>query len=410
MLIDHYAGSERHGMEFRPFYMAKEWQKAGHDVTVVAASWTHLRKTNPAPKSDFEEELVDGVRFVWVVTPPYTGNNAGRGVNILTFVRKLSRGAKTLARRYRPEAVVDSSTCPLDIRPAAKIARLSGGRLYFEIHDLWPLTPMEMGHLPKWNPVILALQSAENFAFRHAVKIISILPDAHRYIQSRGYDEKKVVYIPNGIHRADALEPDAQVPSENPQVKKLRDLKARGRFLVGYTGNHSVSNALEYFIDASGLPESGGAVYVLVGAGNYKETLVRRAKEKGLANVLFLDPVPKKEMAALLGALDVCYMGLAKSNLFRYGVSPNKLFDYLLAAKPVLYAVEASNDPVRDAGCGISVPVGDSAAIARAVRRLMETGEAGRRELGRRGQAYVLKNHEYEALAAKFLDTIGANG
>ncbi|MDR3645461.1 MAG: glycosyltransferase family 4 protein, partial [Clostridia bacterium] len=339
---------------------------------------------------------------VWVKTPEYHGNNAGRGVNILTFVRKLGRSAARLAEKYRPEAVISSSTCPLDIRPAAKIARRAGAGLFFEIHDLWPLTPMELGHLSKWNPMIMALQSAENYAYKHSKKIISILPDADKYVRLRGYDDSKVVYVPNGVFACDIDLKEAN----SPQVETLRRLHSQGRFLVGYTGNHSVSNALEYFIDASALLQKEQVTIVLVGGGNYKDTLVRHARENGCENVLFLDPVPKSEMGALLAELDAAYMGLAKSNLFKYGVSPNKLFDYLLAAKPIIYAVEASNDPVRDAGCGVSVPVGDCEAIARAVRSLIAAGPQGRAELGRRGREYVLQNHEYGALARRYAQAL----
>lgn len=401
MLIEHYAGSDKMGMEFRPYYMAREWTRLGHEVVIVAASYTHLRKVNPTVENDFDEELIDGVRYVWLKTPEYHGNNAGRGKNIAAFVLKLLRGAKNMARKYRPDAVIASSTYPLDIWPAAKIAKRAGAGLFFEIHDLWPLTPMEMGHLPKWNPVIMVLQAAENYAYRHADRIISILPNANEYIALRGYDAGKMVYVPNGV-----LTPGSeQQPAgeDEPAVAALRRLHDEGWFLVGYTGNHSVSNSLEYFIEASRLLRGEKVKIVLVGGGNYKETLVRRAKEAGCEDVLFLDPVPKASMGALLDTLDACYMGLSRSNLFRYGVSPNKMFDYLLAAKPVIYAVEAPNNPVRDADCGVTVPVGDSEKIAAAIRTLRDAGEEGRRAMGERARAYVLKNHNYDMLAKRYL-------
>ena len=70
LLINHYAGSERYGMELRPFYLAREWAEMGHDVTVLAATFSHLRKKNPTVEHDFsEEEIVPGARFCWVQTP-----------------------------------------------------------------------------------------------------------------------------------------------------------------------------------------------------------------------------------------------------------------------------------------------------------------------------------------------------
>lgn len=405
MLINHYAGSVYHGMEFRPYLMAREWRKLGHEVTIVAADYTHLRRKNPEIARDFTEQEIDGTRYVFIKTPVYHGNNVGRAKNIAAFCLKLKHKAGWMAHKYHPEAVIASSTYPLDIYPAAKIARRAGARLYFEIHDLWPLTPMEMGHLPWWNPLILLLQAGENYAFEHSQKIISILPDADRYIKKRGYDVSKFVYVPNGVVTDEASDQAAPPVSDvEPQVALLKRLHGEGYFIVGYTGNHSPANALESFIDAAARMKGERVKFVLVGGGNAKESLMRRAE--GVDNVLFLDPVKKESMSALLENIDAAYLGLAKSGLFLYGVSPNKLFDYMLARRPVIYAVEASNNPVRDAHCGLTVSAGAPDETAKAVRELMAMSGEERRRLGENGREYVLKNHDYGMLAKRFADAL----
>lgn len=401
LLINHYAGSPERGMEFRPWLMACEWQKLGHTVTIVAADFTHLRRQNFEVPRSFTEVDVDGVPYVILKTPHYHGNNVGRGRNITSFCLQLSAHAGEMARRYRPDAVIASSTYPVDIYAASKIARKAGARLYFELHDLWPLTPMVMGNLPWWNPLIMVLQGGENAAFARSNKIISILPDADKYIRERGYDVSKFVYIPNGV----VLTEETPAPTEPvEQIEVLRALRAEGWFLVGYTGNHSVANALETFIDAAKTLRGERVKLVLVGRGNHKEALIAQAA--GAENVLFLDPVPKTAMGALLSELDAAYMGLAKSRLFDYGVSPNKLFDYMLAARPIIYAVESSNNPVRDANCGLTVPVGKPEAVADAVRGLMGMDADARQVLGENGRAYVRQNHEYTMLAKRFADAL----
>jgi glycosyltransferase involved in cell wall biosynthesis len=405
MLINHYAGSDYYGMEFRPYYMAREWVKAGHEVVIVAADYTHLRKINPKIQTDFTEELIDNITYVWIKTPEYHGNNFGRAKNIAAFVKKLWLNAPKIAAKYKPQAVIASSTYPLDIYAASRIAKKAGAGLFFEIHDLWPLTPMELGKLPWWNPLILLLQAGENYAYKHTDRIISILPDADKYIKLRGYDYKKFVHIPNGVIPSDAN----STLTDDPQIQQLKSLHDEGWFLVGYTGNHSISNSLEYFLDASELLKEQKVKIVLVGNGNFKNELVNRAKQKNLENVLFLDTVPKKSMGAVLSILDVCYMGLSKSNLFKYGVSPNKLFDYFLAKKPVIYAVEASNDPVKLVSCGISIPAGDSQIIADAIKQLLSLTEQERQQMGMRGYEYVTTNHNYSTLAKKFIDALDLN-
>lgn len=404
LLINHYAGSIYHGMEFRPYYMAREWVKSGNEVTIAAADFSHLRKKNPQVPRDFTEEVIDGIRYVWVKTPKYHGNGAMRAVNIAEFYCKMRAHAKSLAQDYKPEAVIASSTYPFDIYLAARIAQYSGGRFYFEIHDLWPLTQIEIYKLKTSNPYVKMLQKAEDYAFRNSHKIISILPQADRHIAERGFDTSKFVYVSNGVIPSEAC--SNEKAGECEQVKTLSKLREQGYFIVAYTGNHAAANALEYFIDAAAIMRSERVKFVLVGGGNEKDALIARANEKAKDKVLFLDPVAKESMGALLSQVDVAYMGLAKCGLFNYGVSPNKLFDYMLAARPVIYAVEASNNPVRDANSGVTVTVGDPEAIAGAVRSLMALTSTERDEMGKRGRDYVLKNHDYAALAQKFLEAL----
>ena len=90
LLINHYAGSPRHGMEFRPYYLAREWVQAGHNVTIVAASFSHLRSRNPVISSVITEELIDGIRYVWLKSSSYEGNGVGRIRNMLQFIVRLS--------------------------------------------------------------------------------------------------------------------------------------------------------------------------------------------------------------------------------------------------------------------------------------------------------------------------------
>ncbi|ENZ35491.1 hypothetical protein HMPREF1084_00072 [Clostridium butyricum 60E.3] len=401
LLINHYAGSDYHGMEFRPFYMAREWKNKGHNVTILGANFSHLRKNNPVIEKDFQEEVIDGITYVWVKTPQYQGNGVGRIKNISTFMWKLRTNYKMLADKYKPDAVIASSTYPLDIYPAHRIAKRCNAKLCFEIHDLWPLSPMEIGGFSEKNPAIVILQRAEDFAFKNSDVIVSILPNADKHIRERGFSTDKFVYVPNGILTGEKNE----APMEKT-IERLQELKEQGYFLVGYTGNHSPANVLDTMIDAAKKTTDEKVKYVLVGKGNVKNQLMEYAKANNVTNIEFLDPVLKDNMDNVLELLDIGYIGLKKQNLFNYGVSPNKLFDYMMASLPVIYAVEASNDPVKDSNCGISVPAENPEAVVEAVMKIKNLSEQEKIKMGGNGKKYVLDNHMYEGLADKFLNAL----
>lgn len=395
LLINHYAGGPSYGMEHRPFYMAREWTRAGHDVTILAATHSHLRTRVP----EASEERIEGIRYRWLSTPPYEGNGPGRILNMLAFVGGVWREAGRLASELKPSVVIASSTYPLDVYPARRIARMAGAKLIFEVHDLWPLSPRELGNLPPWHPFIVVMQQAENDAYRHADRVVSMLPKALDHMVSHGMAREKLAVIPNGI---DVAEWEAAMdPLPDLHREALERLRAEGRFVVGYAGSHGVANALRYLVDAARLLEGRPITIVMVGQGPEKEALQSRAR--GGDNVVFLPPVPKGAIPALLAATDALFIGWNRVPLYRFGISPNKLMDYMMAAKPVIHAVEAGNDPVLESGCGISVPPEDPGAIAGAITRMMDTDPAARAAMGARGREFVRANHDYRVLAQRFL-------
>ncbi len=404
LLINHYAGSPLHGMEYRPYYMARAWQKLGHRVRIVAAGFSHVRSRQPPARPGIQREVVDGVEYCWIAAGQYAGNGLGRIRNMMSFVLGLARHGAELARDFAPDVVIASSTYPLDAIPARSIARRHGSRLVHEVHDLWPLSPMELGNMSRWNPFIAVMQFAENFAYSRADKVVSMLPCAEPHMREHGLAAGKFVYVPNGI---DVAEWEANtVPLPDEVGASLSRFRKTYPFLVGYAGGHGLSNALDPLIDAAVALRGERVGFVLVGQGPEKARLRARAEQLGLDNILFMDPVSKGAIPALLAGVDAAYIGWLRRPLYRFGVSPNKLFDYMMAERPVIHAVEAGNDLVAESGCGFSVPPEDPAAVVGAVRELMAASPESRREMGARGRRHILAHHTYDVLSARFLEAM----
>lgn len=403
LLINHYAGSPQHGMEFRPYYLAREWVRMGHRVQIVAGAYSHIRSLQPEMGGvQVKDEVLDGIAYRWYATPSYQGNGVGRVRSMLSFLWHLSRDGKALARDFKPDVVIASSTYPMDVWPARRIAKAAGARLVYEVHDLWPLSPIELGGMSKWHPFIRWVQMAEDYAYRHADKVISMLPKAKPYMCSRGMAEDKFVYVPNGIDEEE-WEHVASLPEAVEQY--LQRIKKSGKTVVGYAGTHGLANALDDLLEVA--QRLKGRVHVvLVGTGPERERLLKRVQNEFLDNVHMLSAVPKKSVPQLLNYFDIAYIGLQSQSLFRFGISPNKLMDYMYAAKPIIMAIDAGNDPVAESGCGITVKAGNVDEIVNAVNKLSNLSMSDLKNMGNSGREFIIRNQTYRKLARNFITAI----
>ncbi|HEX3038734.1 MAG TPA: glycosyltransferase family 4 protein [Caproiciproducens sp.] len=401
--INHYAGSNLHGMEFRPYFMAKRWAAAGHNVTIVASSYSHLRTKNPDMQGkNIVEQMLDGIRYFWISGPEYHGNSVGRIKNMLSFLHGLYKYGDQIAAQGKPDAVIASSTYPLDIYPAHRLAKKYGAMLIYEVHDLWPLSPIELGGMSPRHPYIMAMQAAENYCYKHSNYVVSLLPNAQGHMAEHGLKPEKFICVPNGIVKADWEQPMANPPVYYEKLKQYHDA---GYFLIGYTGAHGIANALDRFVEAGEQLRKQKIKLLLIGPGPERERLVQKVKDLKLGDTVeLLEPVKRGQVPELLNQMDALYIGLQRQPLFRFGVSPNKLMDYMMAAKPVIFAIDAPNDMVAEANCGVSIEPENSAAIAEAAQRLASLSKEELRQMGERGREYILKNNEYDVLSQKFLD------
>ena len=406
LLINHYAGSMRHGMEYRPYYLAREWVRNGHAVCIVAASQSHVRRIQPEIRGLRHEEEIDGVQYLWYRTPRYRGNGVGRALNIATFCARLMGDAGRLAHRFQPDVVVASSTYPLDMYAARRIARKAAAKLVFEVHDLWPLSPIELSGMSPRHPWAMLCQKAENDAYRDADLVVSMLPKAGAHMQAHGLDLRKLHVIPNGIALDDWL--GDTVPLAAELSGTLAALKAAGHTIVGYAGSHGLPNALDVLLDAAAQLKDQPISFVLVGDGHEKARLSRRLNDEGLNRVVLLPPIPKQQIPALLREFDIAYIGWQRVPIYRFGIAPNKLMDYMMAGRAVLHSVEAGNDPVAEAGCGLVVAPESAAAVVKGLKALVACSAEEREEMGARGRSFVIAHHSYGTLAKQFIEAMNS--
>jgi len=399
-IINEYAGSPYHGMEFRHYYLSKELVKRGYNVYIITASYSHLFYNKPEIKEDFTIDNIDGINYVWVKVPEYKkSHNKKRVLKWFIFTFKTYFNLP-IDKFSKPNIILVSPMAPFPIISGYKWAKKFKARLFYEVKDIWPLTLIEIGGYSPNHPFIKLMEWFERFAYKKTEKVISVLPLAWKHMEKQGMNKSKFVYIPNGIDLED-------YNINEPLPKEMEAKIAKDKFIIGYTGTIGKANALEFLIDAAyKLKGYKDIVFLIVGKGMEENNLKNKVKDLELDNVIFLPPVKKTQVQSVLKLVDVCYIGLRNEKIFEFGVSPNKLFDYMYAGKPILYAINSGNKPVEEANCGISVDAENPDAIANGILKLYNLSQEGRKKLVENGKNYVLKYHTYKYIADKFEEII----
>ena len=371
----------------------------GHDVTIIGGDFSHLRKKNPDVSEDFTEETIDGIRYVWIKTGEYSSNGSARAKSMFRFCKKLSSNGRRIVDRYKPDVVISSSTYPLDSYPACKIAKIAGAKYIHEVHDMWPSTLYEAGGMARKHPFVVLMQIAENHAYKHADVVVSLLKHAEPYMREHGLKEGKFRYVPNGII-AGEWEAEKELPKAHAEA--FDRFEKEGKFVIGYFGSHELSYGLHNLLDVIKEMENEDIALAMVGKGKMKDELIKYAEGNNIKNVVFLPPVEKTLIPSVVSRFDAIFIGTIASSLYRFGICMNKMFDSMMAAKPIVIAITTPSTAVSESGCGIATESCDNEAIKAAIRKIKNMTPEERSAMGQKGRDAVMKHYTYESIAKDF--------
>jgi glycosyltransferase involved in cell wall biosynthesis len=390
-ILNHYA-EPPDGQATRSYDLGRELIKRGHEINIFASSYSYYKhkEMKLAPGEWNKSETIDGVRFTWLRTFPYRRNDWRRALSMLGYAVNALRAGRRMPTK--PDLIIGVSVHPLAALAAYILSRMKGARFMFEVTDLWPLTLVEFGLLSASSPVTWMMNRLETFLYQRAEKIILLLRDADAYVLTRGGTREKIVWIPNGVDLS--------------RYTSLWNYSGGqpGKLTIMYLGGLVQANAIDVILDTARILQEEnveGVRFILVGGGQDKDRLIARAQSLGLKNVDFRDVVPKQQLAGVMKEADAFISTLRRLPLYQYGISLNKICDYLSSGRPVLFSGEVSYDAVREAGAGYSVPPENPRALADAVERMRDTPPEMRAEMGRRGLEFVRQHHEMGMLATR---------
>lgn len=401
LLINHYAGSPEMGMEFRPYYFAREWVKMGHRVDIIAADYSHLRRKNPEIEEDFQTEVIDDINYHWIKTNHYEGNGVKRAITMAQFVGKLWINAKKIVKNLEPDIVICSSTYPLDTFVGQKIRKMSKVKkvkLIHEVHDMWPISPIEIGGMSPRNPFIIAMQFGENSFCKQSDVVVSLLPAAKDYFVAHGMKEEKFRHIANGVLLEEWQEYQA-IPIE--LAEHLKRNREKGKYNLCFFGSIHKTYNLDVLINTIINMQRTDIALTLIGPGHDREELIELSKGHE-DKIKFFDPIPKATIPDLFNYIDASFVGAKSQKIFRFGICMNKLFDSMMGGKPILYMVDAPNNYVEKYNCGIVVEGDSSEVLEKGIEKLIMLTNEESNTLGENGRMAAENIFNYKSLSKSF--------
>lgn len=326
--------------------------------------------------------------FAPVPTMGYEGNNWRRVGNWLSYA---GSATSHFSVGHRPDVVYASSPHLFAGLSGYLLAKRWRAPFILEIRDLWPQVLVDMGQLDETSPVYRGLKYLEAFLYQQADEIVVLAEGTSNYLVEHGIPRNKIHYIPNAADPS-----DFDVDTDRAELRRRYGFTKR---TFVYAGAHGPANGLDLLIDAASTVTETDLEVVLVGDGVEKAELVERVSTSGLTNVRFMDPVPKREIPEVLAAADVGVHVLADVPLFRYGVSPNKVFDYMAAGLPVLTNTPGGvSEFVLGADAGITVkPVG----LAEGLATFGEMSAEELHRLGANGRAYMAEHQSRTQMSGR---------
>lgn len=386
-MVNQYAIPPEQAGITRHFSFAKTLVQLGHDVTIIASSFDHVTQTETRlhAGASWKIEVIEDVRFLWLRTPPYKGNTAARIVNMLIFAWRV---LWTTYHLRKPDIILGSSPHLFGALASRWKAHLLRVPFVLEVRDLWPQSLIDLGNVSENHPVVRVLRRIEKYLYSTANHVVTLLPGAVDYIEQRGGTKGRVTWISNGVSL------DHISPTVGPADA--------GFFQVVYAGTHGLANGLDSILDAAKIVKERGyeeVKFVFYGDGPERARLEARVSKENIANLKFMGAVPKKQIFHALEKADAFIATMRNINLYKHGISFNKLYDYLACARPVVFGSNTSNDPISEAKAGITVEPENAIQMADAVIALVRMTPQMRAEMGERGRSYVKEHYGLTALA-----------
>lgn len=407
LIINHNGGSVYHGPNLRTYYAAKELVKLGHEVTIASSSYSHKYTSLPTIQDEITPEIIDGIHYRWVRCIRYANiveriySHFQYGVKCIRYLDEIADGA---------DVVLFSGPPPEIFMFAKIIARKFGATIVSDIRDLWPRTQLEMSGWQWLNPFTYFLFLSQFLLARYSDSLVSPLPGISPYMRrvgaksdttviENGFDTDGAQLVRNVSIRIKSCNRALGLTFEEDVL--VSDIRDKYSFIVGYAGAFDRDNDIDAFMKAAEkLKARKDILFFMIGAGVRNDEVEQNANI--LPNLVVAERVNSIDVPSILDVMDVCFCGLKPKRIYQYGVSLAKSYEYMAARKPVIWMVDACNNPIDESGGGWSVSPGNITELVKVIKRAAGMARRERERMGDSARAYLERKHSYRVLGMQW--------
>jgi glycosyltransferase involved in cell wall biosynthesis len=409
---NHYATNMYKDKAGRHYWFAENLKKQGYSPTIFCASTVHNSNENiDTGRQKYTTNTINGIDFVFVKTPKYIGNGRQRIKNMISFYKNLFSVSKEFAKKNgKPDVILASSVHPLTLVAGIKIAKKFGIPCICEVRDLWPETIVTYGSMQKNSLFAKLLYLGEKWIYEKADKLVFTMEGGKDYIADNGWDVdsggsidlSKVHHINNGV--------DLELFEFNKNYFTLNDddLENDESFKVIYAGSIRKANNLQLIIDAAKYVKDNSnenIKFLIFGDGDEKKYLEEKCDQEYITNVIFKGKVNKDYIPYIVSKSNLNILNYSYHDIWKYGGSQNKNFEYLAAGKPILSTITMGYDILEKYDAGISLNTQTRENIGKSIIKISKMSKA-EYELLSSNARKAAENYDFKVLTHKLIDII----
>lgn len=403
-IINHYAPfAAKDGWVGLHLEIADELAGGEWGISVLAASTSHPGgRQYLSPGESRRQIRWKNTESLWIRSSEYRGNGPSRIRNMASFGVRLMLPSTT-GLLPKPDVIIGRVVNPVAAWASARLAKKFEVPFVLEISDIWPDTLVQLGKLSARSLPARGLGSLERWLISRSDAVMSPLPAIDDYLATKGFDDKPFYWVPNGINGHQPLPRLANLVLGEEQNER----SFRFMYLGSLGHANAVDTILEAFQQFAATDQGREAVLEVVGGGPLKNALKDKAKQLNIDHqVEWTDRIPREAVLDHLAGADALVANMRDLELYRYGIALNKLFDYLLSARPVVFASNAVNNIVDDAGAGITVRADSPDEMSQAMADMANVDVEQRNAWGLSGRRHVLENYTYSDSARRFKEML----